>query len=102
MTKTTCTFCSESFITSTGKTRCKECRAHVDAEWEKTIRTRVAWHTITVGLTISALKNRTASGRRQHARGTIRPFINTNNEVQPAPERKPVAIDMQQINTKGK
>ena len=32
MTKTTCTFCSESFITSTVKTMGKECQAHVVAE----------------------------------------------------------------------
>jgi hypothetical protein len=29
-------------------------------------------------------------------------FINTSNGFQPAPERGLVAIDMQQLNTKGK
>ena len=46
MTKTTCTFCSESFITSTGKTLCKKCRAHPDAEWEQAVRAIITWHKI--------------------------------------------------------
>jgi hypothetical protein len=35
MTKATCTFCSESFITSTVKTMGKECQAHVVAELDR-------------------------------------------------------------------
>ena len=46
MTKTTCTFCSESFITSTAKNMGKECQAHPDAEWEQAVRAIITWHKI--------------------------------------------------------